>query len=215
MSYTDTTIKNLGTLYSDIECNGWKAGRAEIIAVPNKHRAIVGRVLFKPLGRQLKQNDSPKSAGKNVNSIDNPQTPTIKEEEAIKYKILTTRIGQSIHHKVKSQLKSNYTPDHQKGRWVPLHLETQLEEELRKLQNNEHITKLEKCSDEFFISPIVITVKKDKSIKLAMDSKTIIKAIHKNKYQMHIIDCLMDSIAQTITQSSGEGEVLFSTIDLF
>ena len=31
---------------------------------------------------------------------------------------------------------------------------------------------------------------------------------------MHNIDCLMDSIAQTITQSSDEGEVLFSTIDL-
>ena len=30
---------------------------------------------------------------------------------------------------------------------------------------------------------------------------------------MHNIDCLMDSIAQTITQSSDEGEVLFSTID--
>ena len=39
-------------------------------------------------------------------------------------------------------------------------------------------------------------------------------AIYKNKYQMHNIDCLMDSIAQTITQASDEGEVQFSTIDL-
>ena len=213
-SCTDTPIKNLGTLYCDIECNGWKAGRADIIVVPNKHRAIVGRDLFKPLGIQLKQHDSPKSTGKNVNSIDIPQTPTIKEEVAIKYKNLTTRVGRSIHHKVKSQFKSNYTPVHQKGRRVPLHLKTQVEEELRNLQNNGHITKLQKCSDEFSISPIVITVKKDKSIKLAMGSKTINKAIHKNKYQMHNIDCLMDNIAQTITQSSDEGEALFSTIDL-
>ena len=44
------------------------------------------------------------------------------------------------------------------------------------------MTKLEICSDDFYISPIVITVKKDKSIKLALDSKTINKAIHKNKY---------------------------------
>ena len=213
-SYTDTPIKNLGTLYCDIECNGWKAGRGDIIVVPNKHRAIVGRDLFKPLGIQLKQHDSPTSTGKNINSIDNPQPLTLKEEIATKYKNLTTRIGRSKHHKVKSLFKSNYTPVHQKGRRVPLHLETQVEEELRNLQNDGHITKLEKCSDEFFISPIVITVKKDKSIKLAMDSKTINKAIHKNKYQMHNIDCLMDNIAQTITQSSDEGEVLFSTIDL-
>ena len=41
-SYNNTPIKNLGTLYCDIECNGWRAGRADIIVVPNKHRAIVG-----------------------------------------------------------------------------------------------------------------------------------------------------------------------------
>ena len=40
------------------------------------------------------------------------------------------------------------------------------------------------------------------------------KAIHKNNYQMHNINCLIDSIAQTITQASDDGEVLFSTIDL-
>ena len=132
-SYTDTPIKNLGTLCCDIECNGWKAARADIIVVPNKHRAIVARDLFKPPGIQLKQHDSTKSSGMKVKSIDNPQTPSIKEEVAIKYNNLTNRIGRSIHHKVKSQFKSNYTPVHQKGRRVQLHLETQLEEELKNL----------------------------------------------------------------------------------
>ena len=47
-----------------------------------------------------------------------------------------------------------------------------------------------------------------------MYSKTINKAIHKNKYQMHNIECLMDNIAQSITQSSNEGQILFSTIDV-
>ena len=89
MSNTDTPIKNLGTLYCDIECHGWKAGRADIIVVPNEHRAIVGNDLFKPLGIQLKQQDSPKSEGKKINSIDITQTQTIKEEVAIRYKNLT------------------------------------------------------------------------------------------------------------------------------
>ena len=102
-----------------------------------------------------------------------------KREVATKYKILTTRLGRSKNHKVKSKFKSNFTPVHQRGRHVPLHLEKQVEEELKRLQNNGHITKSEKCSDEIYISPIVITVKRDKSIKLAMDSKTINKAIHK------------------------------------
>ena len=51
-------------------------------------------------------------------------------------------------------------------------------------------------------------------MNLAMDSKTMDKAIPKNKYQIHNIECLIDSIAQTITQSSHEGEVLISIIDL-
>ena len=108
-SYTDNPIKNLGTLYSDIECNGWKARRADIIVVPNKHRAIIGRDLFKPLGIKLTQHDSPTSTGESINSINTFQTPTIKEEVENKYKNLTTTIGRSIHHKVKSQFKSNYT----------------------------------------------------------------------------------------------------------
>ena len=88
-SYTFTPIKKLGTHYCDIECNGWKDGRADIIVVHNKHRAIVGRDLFKPLGIHLKQHDSPNSDGKSINSIDLPQTCTTKEEVAIQYKILT------------------------------------------------------------------------------------------------------------------------------
>ena len=77
-SFTDTPIKNLGTLYCDIEFNDWKAGRADIIFVPNKHRAIIGRDLFKPLGIQLTQHDSPTSTGESINSINTLQTPTFK-----------------------------------------------------------------------------------------------------------------------------------------
>ena len=72
---------------------------------------------------------------------------------------------------------------------------------------------MDKGSDKNFISPIVITVKRDKIIKLATDSKVINKAIHKNKNQMQNIDCLMDNIEQAISESSQERE-FFSTLDL-
>ena len=103
--YTNTPIKNLGTLYCDIECNGWRAGRADTIVVPNMHRAKMGRDLFKPLGIHLKQHDSPFSDGRNVNSIKKTSTCPIKREVATKYKNLTTKLGRSKHHKVKSQFK--------------------------------------------------------------------------------------------------------------
>ena len=41
--------------------------------------------------------------------------------------------------------------------------------------------KLNKCDEDCFISPIVITRKKDGSIKLALDSKLLNNQIFKNK----------------------------------
>ena len=73
----------------------------------------------------------------------------------------------------KATFKENFTPTQHKCRRVPLHLLERVEQELEKLIEDKQITRLEKCSDEYFISPVVITVKKDKSIKIALDSKKI------------------------------------------
>ena len=119
-------------------------------------------------------------------------------------------------HMVPSKFHRNYTQSHQKGRRVPLNLLDKVSDELKKLSEQGHIEKLQECSDKNFISPIVITVKKDKSVKLALDSKVLNKAIHKNKHQMPNINRLIDSILQHINDSN-HGEhvyVYFSTIDL-
>ena len=69
--------------------------------------------------------------------------------------------------------------------------------------------------DDLFVSPVVITVKKDKSVKIALDSKKLNKAIHKNKYQMQSIDHLVDAVALYITQTQDSpGTFWFSKIDL-
>ena len=86
--------------------------------------------------------------------------------------------------------------------------------ELKKLSQQGHIEKLQECSDKNYISPIVITVKKDKSVKLALDSKILNKSIHKNKYQMPNIDSLIDSNSQHINDSNQGENKYFSTIDL-
>ena len=81
--------------------------------------------------------------------------------------------------------------------------------ELERLQNEDPIEKLSGCSDEDFISPIVITVKKDQSIKLALDSKVLNKAIHKNKYQMPNIDMIIDTISQYLTNTQNGQQAFF------
>ena len=62
------------------------------------------------------------------------------------------------------------------------------------------IEKLEECSDKYFVSPIVITVKKDGSVEFALESRELNKQVHKNKYQMPNIEELMDTVGQTISE---------------
>ena len=89
-----------------------------------------------------------------------------------------------------------------------------MSEELERLQTENHTEKLSSCSDEHFISPIVITVKKDQSIKLALDSKALNKAIHKNKYQTPNIDTLIDTISQHLTNTQKGQQAYFTTLDV-
>ena len=57
-----------------------------------------------------------------------------------------------------------------------------------------------------------MTIKKDKSVKIALESKKLNKAVHKNKYQMQNIDHL---VALYITKrKQSPGTFWFSKIDL-
>ena len=85
---------------------------------------------------------------------------------------------------------------------------------MKKLSEQGHIEKLQECSDKNFISPIVVTVKEDQSVKLARDFKVLNQAIHKNEYQMPNIDSNIDSISQHISDSNHGDNVYFSMIDL-
>ena len=74
--------------------------------------------------------------------------------------------------------------------------------------------KLNSCLDKNFISPIVITVKRDKTVKLALDSKNLSKSIHKNKYEMSNIDNLIDTVQQNLNTTASHETAYFSTLDL-
>ena len=76
-----------------------------------------------------------------------------------------------------------------------------------------HITKLDKCTSDCFIAPIVITLKKDDSIKLAMDAKPISRQLFKNKYQMPNVDELIDGVSQIVTENKS-GTLYFTVLDL-
>ena len=58
-----------------------------------------------------------------------------------------------------------------KGRIIPLDLLEKVKNEINELIDDGQIIKLEKFPEDLFVSPVVITVKKDKSFKIAVDSK--------------------------------------------
>ena len=106
------------------------------------------------------------------------------------------------------------TPKHQKWRRVPIYLQPSVNEELLA---EKHIIKLNSCSDKNFISRIVITVKRDKTVKLALNLKILNKSIHKNKYQtpnIANIDNLIGTIQQNQKTNASHETAYFSTLNL-
>ena len=95
---------------------------------------------------------------------------------------------------------------------MPISLQDKVDKEIHRLINEGHIVKLQEGSDKYFVSPIVITVKKDGSIKIALESRELNKQVHKNKYQMPNIDELVDGVSQIIAEKKA-GNVYFTTLD--
>ena len=209
--YNVEYIQPKGRLVITIESGRWIVQTAPLIIVDNQKANILGRNLLPRIGIKLIQ-DKPTQKVLTVQRSDE-SNHEIKQWFKDNFQQLCIRIGKSKHHVMKTQFNKNIEPIQQKGRRIPIHLQERIEAELNKFIDQKHVIKLDKCSDKQFISPIVITFKKDQTVKLALDSKKINKYIHKNKYQMPNIDLLLDNIAQVV-KSDKSNQTLFTTLDL-
>ena len=71
------------------------------------------------------------------------------------------------------QLKPGHYTVKQKARPIPLHLQENVGRELEKLIKSGHLEKINDVDEDCFVSPVVITVKSDKSVKIALDSRKL------------------------------------------
>ena len=126
---------------------------------------------------------------------------------------LFDRKGESKNHVVNTKFKYPLCPIQEKGKRIPIHIKEKVRAELSKLLSEGHILKLDKCTSDCFIAPIVITVKKDDSIKLALDAKSINRQLYNNKYQMPNLDELLDGVSQIVTANT-IGTLYFTVLDL-
>ena len=89
---------------------------------------------MKELGLRMQLMDLPTKMSKSqVNSVENVFSAE-QQAAAIKFPELVTRNGLSKSHVARSTFKQTYTVRHQKGRRIPVHLQDEVSEELKRLQ---------------------------------------------------------------------------------
>ena len=95
---------------------------------------------------------------------------------------------------------------------MPIHFQKIVRQELEKLIEKRLLEKVDNTTEKRFISPAVITIKKDKSVKIALDSRKLNEACVKRKAAMPNMEELISKISAKVTQS--DGEIWMSKIDL-
>ena len=114
---------------------------------------------------------------------------------------------------LKLQLKEDAKLIQQKGRPIPIHLQQSVGKEINKLMKQGHIEKANNIDENCFVSPAVITVKKDKSVKIALDSRKLNEITIKRKAQMPNMEELISRISRKIADCPAV-EIWASKLDL-
>ena len=122
----------------------------------------------------------------------NPEVQQLPKE----FPKLFKRKGRVKNYKIEIDIKNEAKVTQQKGRRIPIQLQEQVDKKIEKLLKERHIEKVDKIQDNVFIQPTVITVKKDKSVKIALDVRALNQSIAKDNYQMPNLDNLIDMIAE-------------------
>ena len=88
----------------------------------------------------------------------------------------------------------------QKARPVPLHLQEDVVRELEKLLKTGHLDEISDMNEDCFVSPVVITVKSDKSVKIALDARKLNDSCIKMRPHMPNMEELFIQISVQITR---------------
>ena len=94
------------------------------------------------------------------NVVEKLTSELIKSHFVKKFPLLFTRLGRSKSHQVHTTFMEPLIPRQIKGRKVPIHIQDRVSEEPQFFVRYGHITKLDKCTTDLSINPIVITAKK-------------------------------------------------------
>ena len=114
---------------------------------------------------------------------------------------------------VKIQIKPGCYPKQQKARPIPYHLQEDVKNELNRIIESGHLERLETIDEDCFVSPVEITVKKDKSVKIALDARKLNDSYIKKRPHMPNMDELLNQISAELSKNDTD-PVWISVIDL-
>ena len=158
-------------------------------------------------------NNSINNIKSNNNKIEvieiSPELRRIKQ----KFPKIFSRQGKIVGHTIQIEFKEGAKATQQKGEREPLQLQKAVDAEIKNLIKSGQIERVDKLSDEMFIQPVVVAVKKGRSIKIALVARSLNNANLKEKYLMPNLDSLMEKRAE-IVNGKQEGEVLFTSLDM-
>ena len=114
---------------------------------------------------------------------------------------------------VKIQIKPGCYPIQEKERPIPYHLQDDVKNELDRLIKSRHLERLETIEEDCSVSSVVITVKKDKTVKIAPDARKLNGNCIKKKPHMPNMDELINQISSELSTNE-LNPIWISVIDL-
>ena len=222
VDYNRKPLNLLGYQFVRLEVAGVTVSKARVLVGPNSAKSIVGRdwlvalryKITQPIERgECEVNQKNVNSNKMVNEISPEEKPSPEVQQLMgEFPKLYKRKGRVKDYEIKIDVKSEAKITQQKGRRIPIQLQEQVDKEIEKLLKEGRIEKIDKIQDDVFIQPTIITVEKDKSVKIALDARALNQSIAKDKYQMPNLDNLIDMIAEKLDKK--EGEAWYSSVDM-
>ena len=176
----------LGYVFCELQVGNQYNEKARFLIAKKGTKSIIGREWLSTLRYRF----TPVNEGElEVNSVEKDEELSAEAKQpSNKFPDLFKRNGRIKNYQVKINLKSDAKFSQQKGRRIPIQLQNAVDAEIKQLLKDGHLEKINEIEDDVFIQPTVITVKKDRSVKIALDARALHQAIDKDKDQMPNLD---------------------------
>ena len=206
VDFNGKPLNILGYVFCELQVGNQYVRKARILVARQGVKSTIGREWLSSLKLEI----APKSQDECeciVNSIEKEECEKLSNETkkfVKEFLDLFSKKMKTKNHKVKITIKDEAKITQQKGRKLPIQLQKSVDAEIKRLLAEGHIEKIDKISDNVFIQPTVITDKKDRSVKIALDARALNQAIDKDKYQMPNVENLIDMVAEKLDNEKGE-----------